>query len=80
MGKECKIISLQLQAANIYIRVCGGEAEVSISPVRDTIGRHEYTAVGTVEEVVEELKQLAEDILKAVERQLKSPRTRLWSR
>ena len=76
MGKECKIISLQLQVANIYIRVCGGEAEVSISPVWG----HEYTAVGTVEEVVEELKQLSEDILKAIERQLKSPRTRLWSR
>jgi len=64
--KECKVRRLQLQAANIYIRVCGDEAEVGISPAWDTIGRHEYIAAGTAEEVAEELKQLAEDILKAV--------------
>jgi hypothetical protein len=66
MVGECRVRSLQLQAANIYIRVCGGEAEVGISPLWDTIGRHEYIATGTAEEVAKELKQLAEDILKAV--------------
>jgi len=66
VGKECKVRNLQLQAANIYIRVCGDEAEVGISPAWDNIGRHEYTAFGTVEEVVKSLRRLAEDILEAV--------------
>jgi hypothetical protein len=66
VGKECKVRSLQLKVASIYIRVCGDEAEVGISPLWDNIGRHEYTAVGTAEEVLNELKQLAEDVLKAV--------------
>jgi hypothetical protein len=41
------------------------EAEVGISPAWDIIGRYEYVVVGTVDEVIKELKQLAEDILKA---------------
>jgi hypothetical protein len=53
--------------ASIYIRVCGDEAEVRVSPVWDSVGRHEYVAVGSVGEVVGELRQLAEDILRAVE-------------
>jgi hypothetical protein len=47
--------------------VCGDEAEVRVSPAWDSVGRHEYVAVGSVGEVVKELRQLAEDILRAVE-------------
>jgi hypothetical protein len=53
---------MQLCAASIYIRVCGDQVEVSISPLWDNIGRHEYVAIGTVDEVLEELRKLAEDI------------------
>jgi hypothetical protein len=67
MATECKVRNLQLQVANIYIRVCGDEAEISISPIWDVIFRHEYVAIGKVDEVLNELKQLAEEILKAVE-------------
>jgi hypothetical protein len=67
METECKVRNLQLQVANIYIRVCGDEAEVSISPIWDVIFRHGYVAIGKVDEVLNELKQLAEEVLKAVE-------------
>jgi hypothetical protein len=66
METECKVKLMRLQVANVCIRVCGDEVEVGISPPWDTIGRHEYVVVGTVDEVIKELKQLAEDILKAV--------------
>jgi hypothetical protein len=65
MNSECRAKVLQLQAAQVYIRVCGDEAEVGISPSWDSIGRHEYIAAGAVDEVIKELKQLAEDVLKA---------------
>jgi len=63
----CEFRSVWLRVASVYIRVCGDEAEVRVSPAWDSIGRHEYVAVGTVSEVLSELLQLAEDILKAVE-------------
>jgi hypothetical protein len=66
MKGGCELRSLQLQVANIYIRVCGDEAEVGISPTWDTTGRHEYVVVGTIDDVINELKQLVEDILKAI--------------
>jgi hypothetical protein len=53
---------MHLRAASIYIRVCGDRAEVGISPLWDNIGRHEYVAIGSVDEVLEELRKLAEDI------------------
>ena len=56
---------MQLQVASIYIRVCGDRAEVGISPLWDNIGRHEYVAIGAVDEVIEELRKLAEDIQRA---------------
>ena len=63
---DCESRRLQLQVSNIYIRVCGDEAEVGISPIWDTIGRHEYIVVGKVDDVVNELRRLAEDILKVI--------------
>jgi hypothetical protein len=67
MEAGCEFRSIQLRVASVYIRVCGDEAEVRVSPAWDNIGRHEYVAFGTVEEVLSELKQLAEGIMKAVE-------------
>jgi hypothetical protein len=64
---ECRSKLLQLQASTIFIRVCGDEAEVSISPAWDVVGRHEYIIVGKVEEVLDELKQISEEVRKAVE-------------
>jgi hypothetical protein len=66
-GVECRSKFLQLRVSGVYIRVCGDEAEVSISPIWDTIGRHEYTVTGKVSEVLGELKQLCEEVEKAVE-------------
>jgi hypothetical protein len=62
MGSECIVKHLTLSVSNIYIRVCGDEAEVGVSPLWDSIGRHEYVVVGTVGEVLNELRKLAEDI------------------
>jgi hypothetical protein len=64
---ECRSKLLQLQASTIFIRVCGGEAEVSISPAWDVVGRHEYIIVGKVEEVLDELKRISEEVRKAIE-------------
>jgi len=66
MGVDCKLRDLQLKVARIYVEVCKDEAEARISPIWDVIGRYEYVAVGTVDEVIKKLKQLTEDILKAV--------------
>ena len=57
--------NLHLKVASIYVKVCKDEAEARISPIWGTIGRHEYLAIGAVDEVLNELKQLAEDILNA---------------
>jgi hypothetical protein len=46
--------------------VCVNSVEVDISPSWDSIDRHKYVAVGVVDEVIKELKQLAEDILKSI--------------
>ena len=65
MRADCKLRNLQLKVASIYVKVCKDEAEARISPIWDAIGRHEYLAIGAVDEVLRELKQLAEDILNA---------------
>ena len=65
MRVDCKLRNLQLKVASIYVKVCKAEAEARISPIWDAIGRHEYLAIGAVDEVLNELKQLAEDILNA---------------
>jgi hypothetical protein len=62
MGSECRVKRLILSVSNIYIRVCGNSVEVDISPSWDSIGRHEYIAVGTVDEVLNEISKLVEDI------------------
>jgi hypothetical protein len=41
-------------------------ATVRISPKWDVVGRHEYLITGTVEDALNELRKLAEDLLKAV--------------
>jgi hypothetical protein len=66
MKGGCELSSLQLKVANIYIRLYGDRVEVGISPVWNTTGRHEYVVVGTIDDVINELKQLVEDILKAI--------------
>ena len=66
MRANCKLRNLHLKVASIYVKVCKDEAEARISPIWDAIGRHEYLAIGAVDEVLNELKQLAEDILCAV--------------
>lgn len=66
MEPNCIARTLQLKAANIHIRMCGDEVEVGISPIWDNIERHEYVAIGKVDEVINELKQLSQDILEAV--------------
>ena len=58
---------LQLQVANIYIRVCGDDAEVGISPPWDIVGRHEYIFIDKIDRAVDGLKQLAKEILIVVE-------------
>jgi hypothetical protein len=41
-------------------------ATVRISPKWDIVDRYEYLIVGTIWEVLDELKKLAEDVLKVV--------------
>jgi hypothetical protein len=67
MESECKVKILALQVANVYIRICGDEVEVDISPPWDNIGRHEYIFIDKIDKAVEGLKQLAKEILSVVE-------------
>jgi hypothetical protein len=67
MESECKVKRLALQVANVYVRVCGDEVEVDISPPWDIIGRHEYILIDKIDKAVEGLKQLAKEILVVVE-------------
>lgn len=66
MESNCIARTLQLKVANIHIRMCGDEVEVGITPIWDNIERYEYIAIGKVNEVINELKQLSQDILEAV--------------
>jgi hypothetical protein len=65
MSSECRVKHLSLSVSNICIKVCENSVEVSISPSWDSLGRHEYIAVGTVDEVLNELNKLVEDIQRA---------------
>jgi hypothetical protein len=67
MEPECKVKLIRLQVANVYIRVCGDEVEVDISPPWDNIGRHEYIFIDKIDNAIEGLKQLAKEILIVVE-------------
>jgi len=67
MEPECKVKLIRLQVANVYIRVCGDEVEVDISPPWDNIGRHEYIFIDKIDNAIEGLKQLAKEILILVE-------------
>ena len=57
---------LNLSSSRIVVELRGGTATVRISPRWDVVGRHEYLIVGTIWEVLDELKKLVEDLLKAV--------------
>jgi hypothetical protein len=63
MEPECKEKLMRLQVANVYIRLCGVEVEVGISPPWDTTGRHEYVFIDKIDRAVEGLKQLSKEIL-----------------
>ena len=63
MGSECRAEILHLQSANVYIRLCGDVAEVGITPPWDNIERHEYIAIGKVDKVINDLRQLAKELL-----------------
>jgi hypothetical protein len=67
MGSECKETLKRLQVANIFIRVCGDEVEVDLSPPWDVVGRHEYVFIGKIDKAIDGLKQLAKEILDVVE-------------
>jgi len=67
MGSECKVKLMRLQVANVYIRICGDEVEVDISPPWDIIGRHEYIFIDKIDKAIDGLKQLANEILTVVE-------------
>jgi tRNA(Phe) wybutosine-synthesizing methylase Tyw3 len=57
---------LSLSSSRIVVELRGGTATVRISPKWDIVDRHEYLIVGTIWEVLDELKKLVEDLLKAV--------------
>ena len=65
MEHECKEKLVRLQVANVYVRVCGDE--VDISPPWDITGRHEYIFIDKIDRAVEGLKQLAKEILIVVD-------------
>ena len=56
---------LNLSSSRIVVELRGGTATVRISPKCDAVGRHEYLIAGTVGDALDELRKLAEDLLKA---------------
>jgi hypothetical protein len=79
MDGECIVNRFALSVSNIYVRVCGDRVEVGISPSWDSIGRHEYIIIGSVDEVLNGLSKLIEDIMyasKAIEDMVKEVRNR----
>jgi len=56
---------LHLSSSVVVIELRDGLATVRISPKWDAVGRHEYLITGTVEDTLNELRKLAEDLLKA---------------
>jgi hypothetical protein len=58
--------SIRLSSSVVTIELRDGIAVVRISPKWDIVGRHEYMITGTVEDTLNELRELAEDLLKAV--------------
>ena len=59
--------SLHLSSSRVVVELRGGVAVVRITPRWDVAGRHEYLVIGSVEDVIEELRELAEDVQRAVE-------------
>jgi hypothetical protein len=55
---------LNLSSSRIVVELRGGTATVRISPKWDIVDRHEYLIVGSIWEVLDELRKLVEDLLK----------------
>jgi hypothetical protein len=63
---EYHMKSLRLSSSVVTIELRDGMATVRISPKWDVAGRYEYLITGAVEDTLNELRKLAEDLLKAV--------------